>query len=53
VSENAESEAQGGRCLGGWKSLLEVEVPVESVGTVAELEAGKFKFLFRGCWEIC
>ena len=37
---NAESDAQGGRYLGdeNWKGLLEVmslEVPAESVGTVA------------------
>ena len=46
MSAYAQSEAQGARYLGGWKSLLElinVEVPAESVGT--ELEADSSKFL--------
>ena len=48
MSVNAESEAQRGRYLGGWKGLLEVmslEVPVESVKDScrsAELETESF-----------
>jgi len=40
--QNAESEAHEGKCLGGWKGLLELvnfEVLAESVGTVTTAQS--------------
>ena len=52
VSANAESEAQGGRYLRGLLEVTSLEMPAESVGTVAGVQSWRQRVPdFRRCWQ--